>query len=253
MNAQWQFEGVTIVVTGGAQGIGRAISCAATGAGANVIVLDSDARLGARASEELGVTFHHCDVGDFESIETAFAGIRHHTNVTGLVNCAAAFLMDNISAPSETWERMFAVNVSGYAKCATEVARLMGNDGSIVNVASISARIVQQGLTTYSTTKAAVVGLSRMMAMELAPRSIRVNSISPGTIWSANNARIIASQYGVDRIGANRHPELGGKALLGRVGLPEEVAEAVLFLLSDSSSFMTAADLVVDGGYSVRG
>ena len=257
MTAYGGLAGKTVVVSGGAQGIGRAICEEFLAAGARVVVADVDVRHGSATESELAETygaavlFHETDIASEDSVN---ACSRRAYEVFGsvdvLVNCAAAFIMRGIDATPDEWRRMVDVNVIGYALCAKHAVPYMrrAGKGSIVNISSISAFIAQPGLLTYSTTKAAVTNLTRLMAQELAP-SIRVNAVCPGTVWSANNAAVIARTMGLDREEADAHPDVGGKAMLRRTADPVEIAKPVVFLASDDASYVTGENFVVDGGY----
>jgi dihydroanticapsin dehydrogenase len=120
--------------------------------------------------------------------------------------------------------------------------------GAIVNVCSISAHIAQPGYLTYNASKGAVAAMTRCIAMDLSPHNIRVNSVSPGTVWTQSNQRYLARTRGLDRAGADKAPDIGGAHMLKRCADPEEIADAIMFLASDNASFITAEDLFVDGG-----
>jgi NAD(P)-dependent dehydrogenase (short-subunit alcohol dehydrogenase family) len=143
------------------------------------------------------------------------------------------------------------VNVVGTALCTHHAADVMrqSGGGAIVNLASISGFIAQPGFLTYSATKAALVHMTRCMALDLAPHRIRVNCVCPGTIRTAATDRHLV-QAGISE--AEFLAEQASLHLLGRVGTPREVAHAILFLASDEASFITATPLLVDGGYLAR-
>lgn len=253
------YEGIrggTAIVTGGAQGIGKAICEQFIAAGASVVIVDTDKAHGDATVAELSsrgdCILVEADIADEAGVRRAVAtAVETYGGVDFLVNNAAAFIMRGLDASPDDWRRMLEVNVMGYALCAKHAAPAMkpGGRGSIVNISSMSGMIAQPGLTTYSTCKAAVSHLTRMMAMELAP-DIRVNAVCPGFVWSANNAAVIRRTMGLDRAGAEAHPEIGGKILLGRTADTTEIASVVLFLASRNASYITAGNLVVDGGYT---
>jgi dihydroanticapsin dehydrogenase len=254
------YEGVAgrvAIVTGGAQGIGRAISEAFLASGASVTIADIDEARGVPAAAELAklgrCDYVKTDIADENSVA---AMVEHAVSIHGgvdiLVNNAAAFIMRGLNASVEDWRRMLDVNVMGYALCSKHCAPRMHDrgGGAIVNISSMSGSIVQRGLLTYSTTKAAVSHLTRLMALELAP-TIRVNAVCPGIVWSENNANLIGRTMGLDRAGADSHADLGGRTLLMRVADPNEIAKVVLFLASNDASYITAENVMVDGGYTV--
>jgi dihydroanticapsin dehydrogenase len=122
--------------------------------------------------------------------------------------------------------------------------------GAIIHICSISAFIAQPGFVTYSTTKGAIASMTRCMALDLAKDNIRVNAVNPGTVWTDSNRDFIQKTLGYDRREAETDPNIGGKHVLKRTADPEEIANCVLFLASNRSSFITASNLMVDGGYT---
>ncbi|MGB4135564.1 MAG: SDR family oxidoreductase, partial [Microbacterium sp.] len=188
------------------------------------------------------------DVSDTDALpavlEQAFSssdGVDH------VVNCAASFLAAGVGATRADWDRSLGVNVTGSAMLTAYAAGRMPRGGTVVNISSISAHIAQSDRWTYNATKAAIVALTRGQALDLAPRGIRVNAVSPGWIWTAEVAK--AADGDRDRW----EPVWGRYHMLERLGEPSEVADAVLYLSSDGSSFITGTELMVDGGYCAMG
>ncbi len=252
--------GKVAVVTGGASGIGRAICAAFLAAGTQVVIVDIDAAAAAAAAVELAggagnISWVVADTSDEIMVADAMRQIAARTGrLDILVNGAAQFIMRGVEAAVDDWQRTLAVNVMGYALCAKHAVphlRAAGG-GSIVNISSVSAHIAQPEYVTYNTSKGAVDAMTRCLALDLAPDGIRVNSVSPGTVWTARTQAFLGRTQGLDRRAADAHPDIGGQHMLGRCADPEEVADAVLFLASDSASFITATDLRVDGGYIAR-
>jgi NAD(P)-dependent dehydrogenase (short-subunit alcohol dehydrogenase family) len=166
-----------------------------------------------------------------------------------LVNNAFSFIAKGADATREEWLRMMSVGPVGYAtmvRFATPEMRLQGG-GSVVNLSSISAHIAQPARWTYNAAKGAVNQLTRCMALDLAADNIRVNTVSPGWIWT----REVDKAAGYDR--AKWGPIWGRFHMLRRLGEVEECAAPVAFLLSDEASFITSAELMVDGGYRGMG
>ncbi|OSM04890.1 SDR family NAD(P)-dependent oxidoreductase [Magnetofaba australis] len=251
-------NGKRAVVTGAATGIGLAIARRLSEEGCRTALLDRNVQ-GAQAQAEalrgqgydaVGVGV---DVADEPSVSAALAQCAAlWGGLDILVNNAALLAFHGVDATQQTWERILAVNAIGPALCAKHaLAHMPPQGGAIVNIGSISEVIAQPGYLTYSASKGALDSMTRCMAQELAAQGIRVNSVSPGIIWSEATQRITRERYGLGREAADRHPEIGGASLLKRVGDPQEVAAAVAFLASDEARYITGANLVVDGGQSI--
>jgi NAD(P)-dependent dehydrogenase (short-subunit alcohol dehydrogenase family) len=241
-----------VIVTGGATIIGQAVVRAFAEAGSKVVVADIDAEGGSRVAAEFGevVRFIATDVRDDASCEACVAGaVAAYGSIDFLVNLACVYVDEGLDSTRADWLESYDVNVVGgvmMLRAAHEHLRRAGG-AAVVNFGSISAKVAQTGRWLYPVSKAAILQLTRNEAMDLAPDGIRVNSVSPGWTWS----RIMNELTGGDRAHADR---VGGEFhLLRRVGDPEEVARVVLFLCSDEASFITGADIAVDGGYSVMG
>jgi len=253
--SDFPLNGRRIVVTGGAQGIGYAIAQAAARSGADVALLDLDEDRSLAAANELAkqfsvsVGYAECDVSDHSKVVAA----RHRLAASwgeadGLVNNAG--IVQNVPAievtPSD-WRTVIDVNLSGVFFCSQVfgAAMLAAGTGSIVNIASMSGLIVNrpQPQTSYNVSKAGVIMLTKSLAAEWAPAGVRVNAVAPGYIRTAMTASRLETEDALrDWIGATP---------LGRPGEPAEVADAVLFLLGDTASFVTGSTLVIDGGYTV--
>ena len=249
-------RGKVAIVTGAGGDIGRAIAQALAAAGAGVQCADIDlaaAKSTAEAVRAAGgkAAFHEVDVADSTSAQDAIAAaVASFGALHILVNNAAVFpaKASVVELPESVWERALAVNIGGafyMSKHAIPPIRKAGG-GSIIHIASQMAHVGEPGDAAYCATKAALLGLARGMALDHASDGIRVNTISPGGIASAQLVREFGSMAAAERDwGRLRHP-------LGRLGRPEEIAKAALFLASDNASFMTGADLLVDGGYTAH-
>jgi hypothetical protein len=245
-------EGKTAIVTGGATLIGAAVVRAFCAAGTRVAVADIDEEGGGRLADELGdaVLFSPTDIRDDAQLEQlAAATAARFGGIDFLVNLACSYVDDGFASPRADWLESLNVNVASAAMAAKAAHphMLARGGGAIVNFASISSKVAQTGRWLYPVSKAAIVQLTRNMAMDLAPDHIRVNSVSPGWTWSKVMVELTGGDRAkTDRVAAAFH-------LLGRAGDPEEVANVVLFLCSDDASFVTGADYAVDGGYSAMG
>jgi NAD(P)-dependent dehydrogenase (short-subunit alcohol dehydrogenase family) len=245
-------EGKTAVVTGGATLIGAAVVRAFREAGANVAVADIDVEGGERLATELGdgILFSATDIRDDGAVDRFVAATADRFGgVDYLVNLACSYLDEGFASSRDDWLESLNVNVVSAVMMAKAVHphMLARGGGAIVNFASISAKVAQTGRWLYPVGKAALVQLTRNMAMDLARDGIRVNSVSPGWTWSKVMVELSGDDRAkTDRVAAPFH-------LLGRAGDPEEVARVVLFLCSDEASFVTGADYAVDGGYSAIG
>ena len=252
-----RFKDKVALVTGGASGIGRAIARELCREGAAVLILDMHTR-GQSVTDELtaagyDVLFYHGDVADTTTGQKATAAaLARWGHLNLLVNNAFSFMAKGLDATPADWERSLRVGPMAFAAMAqaTVPALKQAGGGAIVNLSSISAHIAQPNRWTYNAAKGAVHTLTKCMAFDLAPFNIRVNSISPGWIWTQE------VQKAADIDGGGREkwePIWGEYHMLRRCGEPVECAAAALFLLSDDASFITGTDLAVDGGYMGMG
>ena len=250
-----RFLGKVAIVSGGSAGIGRATVDELCREGASVVFTGLEPGPGAEAAQELMNAGYHAHFLLGDMAEEAFAAriveetVDRFERIDYLVNNAFSFSGKGQDATSQDWQRVLNVGPIAYARMVSLVAPEMQKvgQGAIVNVSSISAFIAQANRWTYNTAKGAVHTLTKCMALDLAPHRIRVNSVSPGWIWT----REVLKAANGDR--DKWDPIWGQFHMLERCGDPVEVAAAILFLLSDDASFVTAADLPVDGGYQGLG
>ncbi|MFM7028220.1 MAG: SDR family NAD(P)-dependent oxidoreductase [Chakrabartia sp.] len=231
-----------IFITGAGSGIGRATADAARRAGAHVVGADIG-HLDALADLDLALPL---DVRDAAAMEEAVASIlSEFGRIDGLVTCAGLALTGSATAMSlADWDTALAVNLTGTMLAARAVlpGMVAAGRGSIVTLASIYGMTGSPGNTPYAVTKGGVLQLTRSMAADYGAAGIRINSLSPGFIETPMTSML--QQESPVRSGfINMH-------LLKRPGRPEEVAKAAIFLLSDDASFITGANIPVDGGFS---
>src|SRR5262245_15471779 len=247
------------VVTGGGAGIGRATCELFAEEGAAVVVAERDPATGRDAAERIKhkggrAHFVPTDVADEESVRRMVAeAVKTFGRINILVNNAAVFVLRGIEATPAEWRQILDVNVMGPALCAKHVVPELrkAGGGAIVNLSSISSFIAQPNFWTYNASKAAAANLTRCMALDLAKDNIRVNAVAPGAVWTQIVQRL-TREAGMDRAAADKDPGWGGAHMIARIAEPREIAYAILFLASDEASFVTAENLMVDGGYTAR-
>jgi NAD(P)-dependent dehydrogenase (short-subunit alcohol dehydrogenase family) len=250
--------GQTAVVTGGAQGIGRAIAERFQQAGARVCILDCDNAAGEAAASELtgadpahAVTFHPIDLEQHAAIAVA---ARHIKSLYGQVDILVNNAGVELDAPfpemtAGLWDKILAINLRAPFLLTQALGPLFpATGGAVINISSIHASHAFASSTAYACSKAGLVALTRNLALELAPRHIRVNAICPGYIDTRLWEEYMRRSPNAEALAANTaalHP-------LGRRGVPADIANAALFLATDASAFITGTCLVVDGGLTIR-
>ena len=249
----YDFSGQNVVVTGGAQGIGKAISQAFLEAGALVFVWDVDEEALTELKEEwVGwkdrCSLIACDVAKEEEVRRA----REETcsradRVNVLVNNAGIFIEKPLEdLTEEEWDRVLGVNLKSVFLVTKYLLPLLREGSAIINIASTRALMSEPHTEAYSASKGGVMAITHALAISLSSRKIRVNAISPGwietSLWKKRSLRREPSLRPIDHL---QHPA-------GRVGTPEDIANLCLFLASPSSGFVTGTNIIVDGGMTVK-
>lgn len=242
-----------ILVTGGSTGIGRATSKILAQEGARVVIMDVQDEQGeqtAAAIKSAGglAEYHHADVTDYEQVRALITSIAdNYGKLDGALNNAG------IEGPAikildyslEDWERVLRVNLTGVfvcMKCEVEQMSKQGSGGSIVSTASVAGLVGLPGASSYNSAKHGVVGLTKTVALEYAARNLRVNAVCPGFIDTPMLGRVTDASEKI-------RDKLIGQVPMKRVANPDEIGNAVAWLLSEKSSYVTGVALPVDGGW----
>ncbi|MDS0295681.1 SDR family NAD(P)-dependent oxidoreductase [Halogeometricum luteum] len=235
------------IVTGGSTGIGKAIAEKYLEHGADVVVSNRSEETGRETAEELGCEYVRCDVSEYDQVEALVeATVEEFGRLDTVVNNAGighAASLEEMSV--EDWQRVLRVNLDGvmYGSKAA-LPHLRETEGSIVNVASIYGLVAGPGAPAYSAAKGGVVNLIRQIAIDYASANVRVNCICPG---------FVETPMTDDYLDQNQFYEfVRGETPLGRVAQPEEISGIAAFLASDEASYITGANIPVDGGWTAH-
>lgn len=244
-----------VLVTGAARGIGKATAEEAVREGAKVVLSDVRDELGEEVAASLGdaAAYIHCDVTDEAQVEALVKGtVERFGRLDGALNNAGILgtvaTVDQIEF--ENWRKILSVDLDGVLLCCKHELRVMAEQGSgsIVNLASAAGLIGWPGAAGYVAAKHAVVGLTKSAALEFAPAGIRVNSVCPSYVLTP----MVEDDLFTDALGNDEELIAAARANhpIGRFGQPEEIANAVVWLLSDKASFVTGSAMSIDGAYT---
>lgn len=250
----FSLENKTAIITGGASGIGEAISKAFAKQGADVHILEFNAENGERVVEEVSsnggkVTFHACDVSNHGQVAEIISAIAEKQYIDILVNNAGIAHVGNLEGTGvEDMDRIYNVNVKGVYNCMHAViTKMKVKGGTILNMASIASSVGITDRFAYSMSKGAVLTMSYSVAKDYMEHGIRCNTISPARIHTPFVDGFIKANYPGKE--AEMFDKLSKSQPIGRMGKPEEVANLAVYLCSDEASFITGTDFPIDGGY----
>jgi NAD(P)-dependent dehydrogenase (short-subunit alcohol dehydrogenase family) len=238
--------GKVCLVTGGAQGIGEACLRRFAQEDAKLVIADIDDARGTALAQELGGLFVHCDVGDKTQVDALVASaIAEFGRIDILVNNAGIFkAADFLDISEADFDAVLRINLKGAFLVGQAVARAMvqaGTQGSIVNMSSVNGVLAIPTIASYNVSKGGINQLTRVMALSLVSKGIRVNAVAPGTIATELAAKAVLTSDEAKAKVMSRTP-------MGRLGSPAEIADTVAYLASDAASYITGEIVVVDGG-----
>ncbi len=237
--------GRVVVITGAAQGIGEACARRFAGEGAKVVIADVDVQRGQALATELAADFVACDVGDKAQVDALVARtVQKHQRIDVLVNNAGILRgADFLDISEADFDTVMRVNIKGAFLMGQAVARVMvaQGGGNVVNMSSVNATLTIPTIASYNISKGGINQLTRVMALALADKGIRVNAVAPGTIATEMAVKaVLATEEARVRV-MSRTP-------MKRLGEPSEIADVVAWLASDAASYVTGEIVVVDGG-----
>jgi NAD(P)-dependent dehydrogenase (short-subunit alcohol dehydrogenase family) len=240
------------IVTGAAKGIGRGIALALAKNGSKVVLSDLDTKENEKAAKEIeketgspciAVT---CDVSKKEQVDALVdAAVKKFGKLDILVNNAGIYPFKPFMELTEAdWDKVINVNLKSVFMCSQAAAKAMKNGGKIVSISSIAAFVGFEGLTHYCATKGGINGFTRALALELASKKINVNAVAPGSIDTPGS--------GVVSMDEAARQQMNNSIPWKRMGTPDDIAQAVVYLASPGADYVTGQVLIVDGGYVLR-
>ena len=244
------------MITGAGSGIGEAIARLFSAQGANCVIADIDEANGRKVANDLGnlCPFRRVDVTDSADVKAALDfTVDRFGRLDILINNAGVGLVGNVEETSEEdFERLMRVNVSGVFHGCKHAAPVMAEQGrgAIVNIGSVAGLVGIERRFAYSATKGAVIALTRQLAIDYVTKGIRVNCIAPGTVYTPFVDAYLRKFHSHEM--AETRAKLDARQPIGRMGRPNEIAFAALYLAADESDFVTGSVLTIDGGLTAR-
>ncbi|MBE2261791.1 MAG: SDR family oxidoreductase [Burkholderiaceae bacterium] len=244
-DVRFGLSGQTAIVTGGSQGIGEACARRFALEGCQVVLADVADERGTALAGEIGARFVHCDVGDKAQVDTLVAQtMAAHGRIDILVNNAGIFkAADFLDVTEADFDAVLRVNLKGAFLVGQAVAREMvkAGRGNIINMSSVNAVLTIPTIASYNVSKGGINQLTRVMALALADKGVRVNAVAPGTIATELAAKAVLTSEEAKAKIMMRTP-------MKRLGQPSEIADVVAFLASDAASYITGEIVTIDGG-----
>jgi len=255
MKTKFSLNNKSAIITGGGSGIGKAIAETFSQQGAHVHILDYDLQSASEAVEAIKAkgflaTAYYCDVANFQQVSDIISNISSHTSVDILINNAGVAHVGNIeTCEEEDLDRLYNINIKGVFNCTKACISLMKtqNSGVILNLASIASSVGISDRFAYSMTKGAVLTMTYSIAKDYINHNIRCNCISPARVHTPFVDGFIKENYPGKE--SEMFENLSKTQPIGRMGIPQEIADLALFLCSNESSFITGSNYGIDGGY----
>ncbi len=245
----FDFRNKTIVITGATKGIGKAIANDFIKQGAELILtgtnIDEVNSLNQNKDKSQRVKYFYLDLLKDDSLNDFIDILKFYKKIDILVNNAGINKVNHVfDINFEDWESIIKVNLSGAFQLCKIIAKMMTEQkqGHIINIASIFGTITRSKRSTYTASKAGLIGLTKTLAVDLAPYDILVNSVSPGFIETELTKKILKEEEIID---------LKSKIPLGRLGGTDEISKLVVFLASDLNTYLTGQNIIIDGGYTI--